>query len=239
MPRTRYTSGQVNSMHSEDTSRPLRESMRITSVNIGNAETILHGGQSMRTGICKRPIAGSVDVTELGLHGDHVLDSDHHGGPDQAVYAYSTDDYEWWASETNRDYPAGLFGENLTIRGLPSDMYVGDRLLIGDLVLEATSARIPCGTLATRMQDRGFGQTFRKAERPGIYFRVLNPGPVSSGDSVTLVEGDAGKVTVLDLFRFAYATSHEADQLRRWLEAPLAERVRTKIETTLARLTEA
>ena len=210
--------------------------MRVTSVNVGSAETIIHGKQSMTTGICKRPVSGSVEVTRLGVHGDHVLDSKHHGGPDQAVYAYSADDYEWWASETGREYTAGLFGENLTIRGLPTDMYVGDRLLIGDLVLEATSARIPCGTLAARMQDRGFGQIFRKAERPGVYFRVLNPGPVSSGDSVTLVEGNAGTVTVVELFRFAYATSHEADQLRRLLEVPLAERVRTKVEATLARL---
>ena len=207
--------------------------MQITSVNVGRAEMIAHGDQSMTTGICKRPVSGSVEVTELGLRGDKILDSEHHGGPDQAVYAYSADDYDWWASETGRDYPAGLFGENLTIKGLPSDLYVGDRLLIGDLVLEATSARIPCGTLATRMHDRGFGLTYRKAGRPGIYFRVLNPGAVSSGDSVTLVEGDAGTVTILDLFRFAYETSHDVENLQRILGAPIAARVRAKVEAAL------
>jgi MOSC domain-containing protein YiiM len=86
------------------------------------------------------------------------------------------------------------------------------------------------------MADRGFGLTFRRAERPGIYFRVLNPGAVSSGDSVTLVECGDGTVTVLDLFRFAFATTHDADQLRRYLDAPLAERVRAKIEGKLANL---
>lgn len=210
--------------------------MQVTSVNLGNAETITHGNQTMTTGICKRPVLGSVHVSELGLHGDHILDSAHHGGPDQAVYAYSEDDYEWWASETGRDYPAGLFGENLTVKGLPSDMYIGDRLLIGDLVLEATSARIPCGTLAARMTDSGFGLAFRKAERPGIYFRVLNPGAVASGDSVTMVESGASTVTVLDLFRFAYETTHDAEQLRRFLDTPVAERVRAKIESKLAKL---
>lgn len=207
--------------------------MRVTSVNVGNAETIMHGQEAMTTGICKRPVTGPVEVTELGLRGDHIVDGRHHGGADQAVYAYSADDYEWWAEETGHKYPAGLFGENLTIKGLPTDMYVGDRLLIGDLVLEATSARIPCSTLATRMADRGFGMAFRKAERPGIYFRVLNPGRVTSGDSVTMVEGSAGTVTVLELFRFAYATSHDAEQLRRFLDAPIAERVRVKIEKQL------
>ncbi|MGI9249323.1 MAG: MOSC domain-containing protein [Woeseiaceae bacterium] len=204
-------------------------------MNLGSAETIALGNRVVTTGICKHPVSGPVEVTELGLCGDHVLDSSHHGGRDQAVYAYSADDYEWWASETGREYHAGLFGENLTIRGLPSDMFVGDRLLIGDLVLEATSARIPCGTLATRMADRDFGMAFRKAERPGIYFRVLNSGTVSGGDSVTLVEGGS-PVTVLDLFRFFYETSHDAEKLRRFLDAPVAERVRAKIETTLAEL---
>jgi len=209
--------------------------MQIKSVNLGSAETITHGEETRTTGICKRPVSGKVEVTELGLRGDHILNVKHHGGVDQAVYAYSVEDYEWWTAKTGRGFQAGLFGENLTIAGLPSDMYVGDRLLIGDLVLEATSARIPCGTLATRMGDRGFGSTFRKAERPGTYFRVLNPGAVSSGDSVTMVEADMGTVTVLDLFRFAYETSHDADQLRRFLDAPIAERIRAKIEGKLAK----
>ena len=136
----------------------------------------------------------------------------------------------------DRDFQPGLFGENLTVRGLPSNMVVGDRLLVGDVVLEATSARIPCKTLAARMQDRGFGMRFRKAERPGVYFRVLNTGKVQAGDAVTLVESDAGTVTVLDLFRFAYATSHDAEQLRRFLDAPIAERVRADVEAKLANL---
>jgi len=66
--------------------------MQITSVNVGRAEMIAHGNQSMTTGICKRPVSGSVEVTELGLHGDQIFDSEHHGGLDQAVYAYSADD---------------------------------------------------------------------------------------------------------------------------------------------------
>lgn len=214
----------------------MRERLRIGSVNTGTAESIGEGGTTTRTGICKRPVDGSVSINELGLEGDEILDARHHGGLDQAVYAYSADDYGWWAEKTGRDFPPGLFGENLTIEGLPSNLVIGDRLLIGDVVLEATSARIPCGTLATRMGDRGFGLTFRKAERPGIYFRVLNPGDVLAGDAVTLVESGGDPVTVLDLFRFAYETNHDAARLRQFLEAPLAARVRSQVESALARL---
>ena len=210
--------------------------MQLVSVNVGNAETITHGNRAITTGICKRPVAGSVEITESGLHGDQIVDGQHHGGIDQAVYAYSADDYAWWGNETGHDYYPGLFGENLTIKGLPSDMVIGDRLLIGDLVLEATSARIPCGTLATRMADSGFGARFRQAERPGIYFRVLNAGQVQSGDSVTMLEGGDSTITVLDLFRFAYENSHDAERLKRFLDAPIAERVRKQVESALERL---
>lgn len=214
----------------------MQERMTISSVNIGAIEQIGHDGKSTTTGICKRPVAGTVRIGEQGLEGDAIVDGKHHGGVDQAIYAYSGDDYRWWAETTGRDFPAGLFGENLTIEGLPGNLFIGDRLLVGDVVLEATSARIPCGTLAIRMEDPGFGLTFRKAARPGVYFRVLNPGTVQAGDSVTLVETAAGVVTVLDLFQFAYETSHDAERLERFLEAPIAMRVRSQVESALAKI---
>jgi MOSC domain-containing protein YiiM len=211
----------------------LREAIRIVSVNVGRVETILHAGTSHRTGIRKKPAEGRVEITELGLAGDAVVDTRHHGGPDQAVYVYRTEDYDWWASQTGREFPYGLFGENLSVSGLPDNLLVGDRLLIGDVLLEATSARIPCGTLAATMADSGFGMAFRQAERPGVYFRVLNPGFVSSGDAITMVESDSSSVSVLELFRFAYQTSYDAEKLRKFLEAPIAERIRAQVTKTL------
>ena len=214
----------------------MQERMRISSVNIGAAEKIDHAGKSMTTGICKRPVAGAIRVTEQGLEGDSIVDQKHHGGDDQEIYAYSQDDYCWWKEAAGREFPAGLFGENLTIDGLPSNLFNGDRLLVCEVVLEATSARIPCGPLATRMEDPGFGLAFRQAARHGTYFRVLNSGTVQAGDSVTLVETAGGAVTVLDLFRFAYETSHDAERLQRFLAAPIAARVRSQVEAALAKI---
>jgi MOSC domain-containing protein YiiM len=209
------------------------EIMLLESINVGRVEAISHKNKTLETGICKIPVNQPAYLDDTGVRDDTIVDLEHHGGTDQAVYAYSADDYDWWANETGRDYPPGLFGENLTIRGLPSDMNVGDRLLIGEVVLEATAPRIPCKTFATRMQDSGFGLAFRKAERPGTYFRVLNSGEVSSGDTVTFVGDESGAVSILDLFRFYYALKHDADELRRFLEAPLAIRFRKKIESKL------
>jgi len=210
--------------------------MRIESINVGLAETIAVGAGPLETGIFKHPVSGPVRVVTEGLVGDAILDTTHHGGVDQAVYAYSLDDYDWWAEQSDREFFPGLFGENLTIRGLPTDMHVGDRLLIGEVVLEATAPRIPCNTLAARMEDSGFGLTFRKAERPGIYFRVLNEGEISAGDAVTAVETVEHDVTILELFRFKYRLSHGPDELRRYLDAPIAERMRAAIEHQLESL---
>jgi MOSC domain-containing protein YiiM len=215
----------------------LREAIAIVSVNAGRAESIRHGDKVYESGIRKVPTSGATRVTELGLEGDAVVDTTHHGGVDQAIYVYRTEDYDWWSSESGRDFAPGIFGENLTISGLPANLYVGDRLLIGDVVLEATSARIPCSTLAAAMGDSGFGLAFRHAKRPGVYFRVLNEGAVSSGDTVTMVESENSEVSILDLFHFAYQTSHDADELRRFLQAPIAERVRSKVTRALDALT--
>lgn len=210
--------------------------MRIESINVGRAENITHGSKSMETGICKYPVDGPVILSADGLAGDAIVNTQHHGGVDQAVYGYSADDYDWWAEQTGSEFSPGLFGENLTIRGLPTDMHVGDRLLIGEVVLEATSPRIPCDTLSMRMRDPGFGMSFRKAERPGIYFRVLNEGEVCTGDAVTYVENAEHDVTILELFRYKYRLSHKPDELRRCLDTPIAERMRADIERTLASL---
>ena len=214
----------------------LRESIQIVSVNIGSVENVHHGSKVHSTGICKRPAPGPVAVGELGMDGDAIVDTKHHGGTDQAVYVYSTEDYDWWASQTDRDFFPGLFGENLTISGLPRNLSIGDRLLIGDVLLEVTSARIPCDTFAARMGDSGFGIAFRKAERPGFYCRVLNPGTVAANEAVTLIECGDSSVTVLDLFRFGFAKSGDERTLRRLLNAPVAERVRAQLEEALARV---
>ena len=208
--------------------------MRLRSVNVGRQESIDHGNRTFITGICKRPSDGPVHIGYDLVAGDTICNTEHHGGKDQVAYAYSTEDYDWWSAEMDTELLPGTFGDNLTIDGLPTDFYVGDRLLIGDVLLEATSPRIPCSTLAARMQDNGFGVQFRKAERPGIYFRVLNEGEVSAGDGVTLIENPVPVVSILELFRFSYDLSPDPADLERYLEAPLAERFRAKVEQKLA-----
>jgi len=213
--------------------------MQLVSINRGAAESIEHGKRQFVTGINKKACSGPVRVYASGLENDAVCDQEHHGGPDQALYVYGSDHYEWWSQELGQTVRPGTFGDNLTISDLPDDMNAGDRLLIGDLLLEATGPRIPCSTLAAQMQDSNFGLTFRRAEKPGYYFRVLNPGAIAEGDEVTLVPDPEASVSMIELFRLYYELSPGADQLRRVLDAPIAERLRARFEGKLAAISEA
>lgn len=208
--------------------------MRLTSINTADFEASGDATDAVESGINKRPRSGAVAVTVSGLQGDIVVDREHHGGADQAIYAYSLDDYHWWEQQLGKSVAPGTFGDNLTIEGMPTDMNVGDRLLIGEVVLEATAPRIPCATLSRHMQDSGFALRFRQAERPGIYFRVLNEGDVSAGDEVTFVADSDASVTISDLVRAYYDLSPDHDELRRLLDAPVATRFRAKFEAKLA-----
>ena len=216
----------------------MRETMTLLSVNTGDEVSLEHRGKTFTSGIFKRPVEGGIAVSEAGIAGDAVVDAAHHGGPDQAVYAYSADDYDWWHATHGRRFSPGAFGENLTIRGLPSDPNVGDRLLIGEVVLEVTAPRIPCDTLAAAVDDRSIGRLFRDAERPGVYCRVLNEGMLAAGDSVTLVEHDGAETSIVELFRWCYAPRGDdrVDALQRLLRAPLAERFRERVSERLAQL---
>ena len=65
----------------------------------------------------------------LGLDGDHVCDTEYHGGPFKAVYAYREDEAQRWARSSAANCRPGWFGENLRIDGIAAtDAVIGDAL---------------------------------------------------------------------------------------------------------------
>ncbi len=116
--------------------------MRVVSLQIGSAQTI-----------DKQPVT-EADFGAGGVAGDTVANTRHHGGPDQAVYVYPDEDYAWWREQLGRRLPPGIFGENMTIAAAGADpVRVGDRLPVGETLLEVTAPRIPCSVFAARMGE--------------------------------------------------------------------------------------
>lgn len=211
--------------------------MRLTSINLGRERTIKGKKRSWTTGIYKFPVETPVQVNPSGLSDDVICDKKNHGGLDQALYVYGTTDYAWWTTFLGRELAPGTFGENLTIDGLESAQFrIGDHLVIAAVILEVTSPRIPCNTLATRMGDPLFVKQFRQAERPGLYCRVIRAGWVESGDSVVLERYPGDTISVIEMFRGYYDPNPDEATLQRYLAAPIATRSRADKEEQLRQL---
>jgi MOSC domain-containing protein YiiM len=179
--------------------------MKLLSVNVSKPKPISRGGKSGMTGIFKESVSGLMKVGVLGLEHDTQVDTENHGGKDQAVYFYSNDDYAWWSEQLGTTLEPGTFGENLTVSSLPEPLYIGDRFAIGSdtggaVILEVTAPRIPCSTLAARMNDLAFVKKFAQAARPGVYTRVIQTGSLQAGDEVKYIRGKY-EVTAIEEFQ--------------------------------------
>jgi MOSC domain-containing protein YiiM len=213
---------------------------RVVSVNLAVPEVSSAKAVDI-TGITKRPIDVPVMVRAptsrggSGLVGDQIFDVAHHGGDDQAVYAYAREDYDWWEAELARTLPGGVFGDNLTMLGVDvSGAVIGERWCIGsDLVLQATFPRIPCATFQAKMGEPQWVKRFTLQARPGAYLRVVEPGEVRAGDNVTVVDRPRHGVTIAEGFR---AWTLEPELLHRLLEADqVPEAVQATVRHRLGR----
>ena len=191
---------------------------RVVSVNLAVVRTGDWTGDMGRSGIDKRPTPGRVKAGRLGIAGDTVVDTRHHGGVDQAVYAYAREDAAWWQTELGREVTPGNFGENLTTEGLDlADAVIGERWSVGDVEFEASAPRIPCRVFAGFWDVPDLIKRFTARGRPGAYLRVLREGELGAGDPVEVIHRPEHGVTIGEVFR---ALTTEPDLLPRLLEAP-------------------
>lgn len=198
--------------------------MKLVAICLGRPEKL--PGKSFKTGIYKTQTNSTVMLDHLGLVGDAVCNTKHHGGEDQAVLIEGSLTLDWWPAQLGRPVDPGTFGENLVIEGLDNrDVAAGDRLHIGSVVLEASCARSPCNTLAVRMGDPMFVKTYTRSGRPGIYCRVIEPGMIAPGDPVRHETYAGDRVMIADMLAAVGRQLSDAE-LARFLAAPIGSRWR-------------
>lgn len=211
----------------------------VLSVNIGTPEPNPYK-DSRRTGIGKRAVDHPVEVRApgpkrggrgSGLVGDFIGDTQHHGGDDQAVYAFAREDLDRWAERLDRELPNGFLGENLTTSGLDvNEARIGEVWRIGTAELTVTDPRIPCSTFRGWTGEKGWLKLFTADARPGTYLRVRTPGTISAGDPIEVVHAPDHGVTTSMAFRaltterplldqVAAAGSHLTDELQAAVDA--------------------
>ncbi|GAB7541448.1 MOSC domain-containing protein [Cupriavidus sp. CuC1] len=181
--------------------------MRLLAISVGKAVPLFVAAVGteavVMSGIRKHPLSTllhplSVAVRPLGLAGDEQADLSVHGGLDKAVYAYPAEHYAWWNErrrearlpEAGKPLVPGAMGENLTLEGvLETDLWVGDLLRIGDVVLKVESPRQPCYKLNAVMGYRHAIKHMVQSGYSGIYLSVVTPGDLQAGAAVAVEPG--------------------------------------------------
>ena len=205
----------------------------ITSLHVASRPQMVPTSRPKMSGIRKAAVRNA-DIDEFGLVGDTIVDTEHHGGADQAVYVYSAEDYVWWSEQLRRELSPGTFGENITVDTLGAawdDINVGDIYTFGETELQVTSPRIPCDTFTAHMLENDWIRRFRDARRPGVYCRVLCAGPVVVGDRGTRRGYDDPTHSVLesqDLF-YGSVADHDDAFIERALAGPMHAKERASL----------
>ncbi|MEO1037285.1 MAG: MOSC domain-containing protein, partial [Pseudomonadota bacterium] len=195
--------------------------MVLLSVNVAGPKDVVDDGKPVSTGIFKQPVDGRIAVRRLNLDGDGQADLWGHGGAFRAVYVYSTEGYDYWSKELDRDLAPGTFGENFTVKGMPDDtICVGDVYRFGSALLEVTQPRIPCYKLAIKIGIPEFQKRFLKGRRVGFYLRVLEEGDVAVGDPIELVRREPNPMTVAQVNELLFFDTTNLDGSRKALAIP-------------------
>ena len=171
--------------------------MRVVSVNVGRPQPLVTGTRVVESAIGKAPVEGPVAARGVNLAGDEQADKANHGGPDQAVYAYASEDAAFWSDVVGRELPPASFGENLTLAGVDvSAARIGERWRIGSAELRVAGPRVPCFKLEARIGVPGLQRAFLHAGRPGAYLAIVQEGELQAGDAVEIVHRPEHAVTV-------------------------------------------
>jgi MOSC domain-containing protein YiiM len=179
--------------------------MRLLSISAGKVSTLFGNHhpdyKSVASAIRKKVVSDlamptQIEITTLGVKGDEQADLSVHGGIEKAIYVYPSEHYVFWnellSRETKRtvNLQHGMIGENFTIEGLlETEVFVGDRLHIGDLEFIVVKLREPCFKFNATVGYKGASKAMLQSGFSGWYLRVLKSGMLGAGAPITLTPG--------------------------------------------------
>ena len=204
--------------------------MKIVSTNIAKPVTIRWKDEDQITGIYKTPLSEGIYLSPEGVRGDTIKNSRVHRDSLKAAYLFSEDWYAYWKAL----YPAlnwelGMFGENLTVKGLDeTELMMGSLYRIGEAVVRITTPREPCFKLGLRFEDQGIIEAFIKHGHPGSYVSVLESGYVRKGDSLELLESKEGSLSISDFYRLWFSPEKNPEHIQVALKLPFIPETKQK-----------
>jgi len=116
------------------------------------------------------------------------------------------------------------------VAGLTEDMvHIGDRFRLGTSLIEVSQPRQPCWKIDHRFGHKGMVARIVSTGRCGWYFRVIESGDVTAGDSLERVAIGAAEWSVARVFQALVAGKATLEELAALANlAPLSPELRAK-----------
>jgi MOSC domain-containing protein YiiM len=179
--------------------------MRLLSISAGKVVPLFGNHhpdyKSVASAIRKKSVSNledplSVEIHSLGVKGDEQADLSVHGGIEKAIYVYPAEHYAFWNELLTRETKKstvlkhGAIGENFTIEGLlETEVFIGDKLLIGDLEFVVVKLREPCFKFNATLGYKGAAKAMVQSGFCGWYLRVLKTGSLTAGEQINIIPG--------------------------------------------------
>ncbi|MDF2855814.1 MAG: sulfurase [Neobacillus sp.] len=203
---------------------------------IGSKEAANPMGREWTSAIFKELVHGSIWVGKTGLTGDSQGDLENHGGPEKAVFAYSSDHYTYWQKELgNSEIAVGDMGENFVMKNFTEEMVsIGDTFEIGEAIIQVSQPRQPCWKPARRFKTKNLALLIQNTGRTGWYFRVLKEGYVEEGLSFKLIDRPYAQWTIKQCNNILHAKEQNIDEMKKLAECELlAPKMRNTLESRI------
>ncbi|KAI4711056.1 hypothetical protein J4E89_004646 [Alternaria sp. Ai002NY15] len=181
------------------------------------------GNGKIESAIYKGPLTGPVEITELGIptdeHAFHL-----HGGPDKALLHYCTSHYDEWKKElpaSEHHFKPGAFGENLFNSEVSEmNLCIGDRLAIGDIVVEVSEPRGPCYKLNHRFEVKDMAKRTQTLLRTGWMYRIIKTGTITAGDMISLLERPHPEWTIARVMYYLFIETNNVEMMKQIVQLP-------------------
>ncbi|KAH7069694.1 pyruvate kinase-like protein [Paraphoma chrysanthemicola] len=188
--------------------------------------------------IAKTPLLGPTEITKDGITSDEHAYLPHRS-PDKALLHYCTAHYDEWKKEiptSEAFFNPGGFGENFfNTEVSEKTVCIGDRLAIGEVIVEVTEPRVPCFKLNHRFQVEDMAKRAQTLFRTGWLYRIIKPGTVQVGDMIRLLERPHPEWTVARVMYYLFIDTKDHAMMKEIVAvAPLGFEIRERFEKRLA-----
>ena len=217
---------------------PPFEPFLLGQIRSGKIKKALANGR-IETAIFKTNIPGPVVVTKNGIIGDeHAYEP--HRSPDKALLHYCTSHYDEWSREipaSEAYFKPGAFGENIFSAEVSErNVCIGDRIAIGDIIVEVTEPRAPCYKLNHRFEVKDMAKRTQTLFRTGWLYRIIKPGTIAAGDTVRLLERPYPDWTVARVEYYLFLETDNVEKMKEIVEIPqLGWEIKDKFRARLAK----